>query len=233
MDDRSGAGPRVGVTGQDSAIVTVYYTWIPDNLAPAREARWLGQLCVEKREAIKRLRLARGRAASLLGLQLLKHGMRAHGCTEFELTTVRFPRGSKPCCDAPHCAACPDFNITHTRDLVACAQASEGYVGIDTEKVRDIDLNAFGRFLDTHEYARLRGDRQRFFELWTQKEAVVKAHGDGGIVNLRAVRIAEEQGTLGSKTWSLRAVNIHPDYVTYVATAAAAVEIAYVEFADH
>lgn len=209
-------------------MATVYYTWIPDNLARSREARWLAQLPAEKCEAIKRLRLAKGRAASLLGLQLLKHGIRAHGCAEFELAAVRFPRGGKPCCDAGG-----DFNITHSRDLVACALASTGKVGIDTEKVREIDLNAFGRFLDPYEYARLAGDRRCFFELWTQKEAVVKAHGDGGIANLRAVRIAKGRGTLGSKTWALRAVNIHPDYVTHVASSAdSPVETAYVEFAD-
>ncbi|MBA2491496.1 MAG: 4'-phosphopantetheinyl transferase family protein [Gammaproteobacteria bacterium] len=233
VDDRSGARAGLGLKGQDSALVTVYYTWIHDNLAPDREARWLAQLSAEKRETIKRLRLVKGRAASLLGLQLLKHGMRANGCAEFDLAAVHFPRDGKPRCDAPHCDACVDFNITHSRELVACALASAGAVGIDTEKIREIDLNAFGRFLDTSEYAQLAGDHRRFFELWTQKEAVVKAHGDGGIANLRAVRIDQDRGTLGSKTWSLRAVNIHPDYVTFVATGAdTSVQTTYVELAD-
>lgn len=225
-DIRSGTGPRLDFTNQRLKLITVYYTWIPDNLAPSHEARWLAQLCAEKRETIKRLRLATGRAASLLGLQLLKHGMQANDCADFDLAAVRFPRGGKPCCALP-----TDFNITHSGSLVACALSSEGSIGIDTERVRAIDIDSFGRFLHADEYSQVGGDRKRFFELWTQKEAIVKAHGDGGISNLRSVRVTESRGILGSRTWSLRALHIHSDYVTHVAAVTdSPVKIEYVEF---
>ncbi len=217
-----------GLSARGPRLVTVYYSWIPDNLAPACEARWLAQLCTEKREAIKRLQLAKGRAASLLGLRLLKHGMRAYGYGDFDLAAVRFPRGGKPCCALPI-----DFNITHSKELVACALSSTGSIGIDTENLRPIDIDSFGRFLSADEYARVDGDRRRFFELWTQKEAVVKAHGDGGIVNLRKVSVWQGQGILGSQIWWLHPLDIHPDYVTHVATAAdSPIGIEYVEFSN-
>ncbi len=47
-------------------MVTVYYTWVPDNLEGPREGRWLMALPPAKRDVIARMRFAKGRAASLL-----------------------------------------------------------------------------------------------------------------------------------------------------------------------
>jgi 4'-phosphopantetheinyl transferase len=193
-------------------LVTVAYAWIPDNLDSTREARWLQEMPDEKRETIRRMRFAKGRAASLLGLQLLKFGIRALGYDNFALSTVSFPRGDKPRCTLPI-----DFNISHSGDLVACAIAAVGRVGIDVERRREVRSEAFQKFLHPHERIWVGADQRRFFELWTQKEAIVKGFGRGGIVNLRNTVIDEREGIIEDQLWSLRELNIHPDYVAHVA----------------
>lgn len=193
-------------------MVTVAYAWIPDNLDSTREARWLQEMPDEKRETIRRMRFAKGRAASLLGLQLLKFGIRALGFDNFALSTVSFPRGDKPRCTLPI-----DFNISHSGDLVACAIAADGRVGIDVERRREVRIEAFQKFLRPHERVWVGADQRRFFELWTQKEAIVKGFGRGGIVNLRNTVIDEREGIIEDQLWSLRELNIHPDYVAHVA----------------
>ncbi len=193
-------------------MVTVAYAWIPDNLDSTREARWLQEMPDEKRETIRRMRFAKGRAASLLGLQLLKFGIRALGYDNFALSTVSFPRGDKP-----HCTLPIDFNISHSGDLVACAIAADGRVGIDVERRREVRIEAFQKFLHPHERVWVGADQRRFFELWTQKEAIVKGFGRGGIVNLRNTVIDEREGIIEDQLWSLRELNIHPDYVAHVA----------------
>ena len=78
------------------------------------------------------------------------------------------------------------FNLTHTRGVVACACASGGSVGIDVEAIdrrTDYMELATGYFAPA-EIADLRNatepDRPaRFIELWTLKEAYVKAVGRG------------------------------------------------------
>lgn len=192
--------------------VTVYYTWIPDNLTGALEERWLSALPRGKRDAIRRMRFEKGRAASLLGLQLLKRGMHSLGLGDFELATLSFPRGGKPHGDLP-----ADFNISHSKDMVVCAVATGTRVGIDTERLRKIKIESFQRFLNPRERAWVGEDSRRFFELWTQKEAVVKGHGDGGIANLRKVSIEQGKATIGSQIWMLHELTIHPDYMTHVA----------------
>ena len=78
------------------------------------------------------------------------------------------------------------FNLSHTRQLVACAIAAGAPVGIDVERAaRLADAGAIaGRYFSTFEVAslaRCRDDahKLRFLELWTLKESFVKAVGVG------------------------------------------------------
>jgi 4'-phosphopantetheinyl transferase len=79
------------------------------------------------------------------------------------------------------------FNIAHTRGLVACALSRTDPIGIDVEAIdpeRDIDSILEENFAPT-EVADLGAcnavahRRARFTELWTLKEAYLKAIGAG------------------------------------------------------
>jgi 4'-phosphopantetheinyl transferase len=77
------------------------------------------------------------------------------------------------------------FNLSHTRGLVACSIARFMAVGIDVERVdRIIDIETIARHVfSASEAATLvsarTNARTRFIELWTLKEAFVKAVGVG------------------------------------------------------
>jgi 4'-phosphopantetheinyl transferase len=79
------------------------------------------------------------------------------------------------------------FNLSHTHGLVACALSFEHDVGVDVEHVdrrvgiAEVAPRVFSprerEGLDAQETDALR--RARFFELWTLKEAYIKAIGKG------------------------------------------------------
>lgn len=78
------------------------------------------------------------------------------------------------------------FSLSHTRGLVACAVAAYGRIGIDVERVdRRVDVHAIARsrFAAAEAAALERcapAERTaRFCELWTLKEAAMKATGLG------------------------------------------------------
>jgi 4'-phosphopantetheinyl transferase len=78
------------------------------------------------------------------------------------------------------------FSLSHTRGLAACAVATQGRIGIDAERIdRNIDLQeiARSRFAPAEAAALERcraGERgARFCEMWTLKEAAMKAAGLG------------------------------------------------------
>jgi 4'-phosphopantetheinyl transferase len=161
---------------------------------------------------VRRIRSDKSRAASLLGLQLLKRAIEAQGVDDFDLGRVHFPRGGKPYCDLSI-----DFNISHSKAMVICALSRGAKIGVDTERLREIRIEAFQRFLNPNERAWVGSDGRRFLALWTQKEAVVKGRGVDGISSLRKVIIEDGRARLGHQTWTLQALDIHTDYVTHVA----------------
>ena len=78
------------------------------------------------------------------------------------------------------------FNLAHTDGLVACVVARDVEVGIDVEAIdrRADALGLAGRFFSPAEVAELQrcaDDARllRFIEIWTLKEAYVKALGEG------------------------------------------------------
>jgi 4'-phosphopantetheinyl transferase len=89
------------------------------------------------------------------------------------------------------------FNLSHTRQLVACAIAAGTPVGIDVERAaRLVDAGAIAsRYFSPFEVAsleRCRGDahKLRFLELWTLKESFVKAVGVGLTMPLHSMTFA-------------------------------------------
>jgi 4'-phosphopantetheinyl transferase len=78
------------------------------------------------------------------------------------------------------------FNVSHSQNLAFFAVTRGRQIGVDLESIRDnLDPNEIAsRFFSGRESARLRGlpakeQLHHFFELWTCKEALVKAHGGG------------------------------------------------------
>ena len=79
-------------------------------------------------------------------------------------------------------------SITHSGDLVGVALTRIAPVGLDVERISDIDLATMVRsVLHPEEPA---PDRAAFFTYWTRKEAALKATGDGLRVPLIEVRVS-------------------------------------------
>jgi 4'-phosphopantetheinyl transferase len=100
---------------------------------------------------------------------------------------------------APEQACAWRFNLSHTRGLVACGVAREREIGVDVEHVdRRVELLAVARHVfSPREIAGLEAlsgeaQRSRFFDLWTLKEAYIKAIGKGLAAPLRAITFAAE-----------------------------------------
>ena len=71
------------------------------------------------------------------------------------------------------------FNISHTEALQAVA-IGKSEVGVDIEKIRDVNLQVASRFSnEEYDYVMEAESSNRFFEIWTKKEAYLKYLGTG------------------------------------------------------
>lgn len=99
---------------------------------------------------------------------------------------LRFARdpGGKPRLTGQQAA--PDFSLTHTRGLVACAIARDAAIGIDAEYIdrqgwTGAVASTFFAAAEVRQIEAAAGQARidLFYRLWTLKEAVVKATGAG------------------------------------------------------
>lgn len=150
--------------------------WAPP-IDPATAPALVGLLDPAERERLDRFRRAADRArylaAHALGRLVLAE---ATGTAPAELAFDRTCR-----CGAQHgkptLPGGPQFSLTHAGDLVGLA-VHDDPVGVDVEQVRPLtDLAAMAEHVCSP--AEAVADADAFFTLWTRKEALLKATGDG------------------------------------------------------
>lgn len=109
-------------------------------------------------------------AADMLCRQMLAD---ASGISSDALVFAKSEKGK------PYAVNCPmKFSISHCGGLVICA-VSEKEIGVDIEKIRDIRLKAAEKFASKNELGYIGNSLERFFEIWTLKEAFFKCKGTG------------------------------------------------------
>lgn len=104
----------------------------------------------------------------------------------------------------PSLAGGPEFNLSHSADAALVA-VSTAPIGVDLEAIReDVRcLEIAERFFTPSETAGLRAlegtmQRRRFFDLWTAKEARMKATGEGLSLSPQRLEVAFENGRVKS-----------------------------------
>ncbi len=109
----------------------------------------------------------------------------------------------------------PDFSLTHTEGLVAAAVTEKGRLGIDAEKIRDICLDDFDSYFTKEEMKEIDGCCERFFSIWTAKEAAMKAAGTGLKEPISAASVNLDSVSYEGVDWSLKTTYLF-DYILSV-----------------
>ncbi len=109
------------------------------------------------------------------------------------------------------------FSISHSADIVACA-ISDKEIGLDIEQIKNIRLKAAEKFADEAEIAYIGNDINRFFEIWTLKEAFFKCKGTGLGADIKSVsfNVDENNVTCSENGYRLFFEEIADGYVCSV-----------------
>ena len=142
------------------------------------DPRLAGLLDDTERQRWETFRRQEDRDRFLVGAALAKAAVgEATGTDPFTITLDR------TCgqCGKPHgkpAAPGAELSISHSGDKIVVAVTETTPLGVDVEQIRSTrDLEGLGRYvLSETEHAVSEGD---FFTIWTRKEAVTKATGDG------------------------------------------------------
>jgi len=131
----------------------------------------------EDRQRLSPQMHARRRAEYLAGRALLRYALARYTARDAASFAIRVTSDGKP-----ECVDGPAISVSHSGDLVVCAVAEQGAVGIDVETgQRHTSVAAIAQRYFTPAEARwlAAAPEQRFRMLWVLKEAYLKALGVG------------------------------------------------------
>lgn len=165
---------------------------------------------------IMRYHNASDRKTRLMARLMLKNILEQEGRAQLLLNWQR-ESGNKP-----FIQGWESFNISHSGDLVVLAYGSS-VLGVDIEKKDAANYSELMTFFHPAEQDYIAGSGDRadsFYEIWTKKEALLKAEGSGIIKGLNHIDCTRDEIMYQSMNWYFHPVAIHPSYACCVCTSA-------------
>lgn len=180
-----------------------FYQYNIRDLSDEKYIHYYSLMSEEKKRRVDRFRFEDDKKRTVVGEMLARRAISEWCGVPEESITFEIAEHGKPYAKNLNI----EFNISHSANMVVCV-VDDKPVGVDIEKIRSIDLNTakrifyeeetryiFGCIPNTEDYNHHLNNAvlQRFFELWTKKEAYGKLLGMG--------LFAEEYEETEVKTW--------------------------------
>jgi 4'-phosphopantetheinyl transferase len=216
-----------------SAVVHTAAVTLIDVPEAARDED-LALLSAEERRRAERFAVEPSRAAYITARAALRRQLGKELSCDADAIAIDVDERGRPfLVDAASDA--PDFNLSHSGALIAIAIARGGRVGVDVEwhgrnrGLRELVPQVMGE-REAAYLNRLDGQefKRAFFDCWTRKEALLKAHGIGIAYPLRSIDIpmvpagrAQCADLENDSVWSVWTSAPRPGYTLSVALAGA------------
>lgn len=120
-----------------------------------------------------------------------------------------------------------DVSVSHSGEIVVCALAFGGRIGIDIEQVRSVDyrdfVSVFPESLKKYLYPEYgvqesgNNNDESFFHAWTRLESVIKADGRGLSAPLADIVFEGRSAHINGSTWHLTRIPVTAGYICTLA----------------
>ena len=181
-----------------------YLIYKIDNLTDNEYEKWFSLMEEDKQERVSRYKDLTRRKCSVAGEKLVKEHIANALNIAPESLIILTGKNGKPYIKNSKIK----FNISHCENVLACAFSTEE-IGIDIERVRPFSLNILKRFFSEEEQEYVFGNiptkddfqkceneeiLERFYRIYTLKEAICKKSGIGikGLKNADALPYLEK-----------------------------------------
>lgn len=175
--------------------------WLTDLSNPLtydQYERLLNNIAVEKKTKLGKFLFYEDAQRSLLGDLLIRMLIYKYNYSNKKTIVFKENKYGKPyLADSSNI----HFNISHSGNHVVCAICDKP-VGIDIEDIKPIDLNIAKRFFTSNEYnyitmaKSIESKYQKFYFIWTRKEAYVKQQGIGLNIPLNTFDVLESHNDI-------------------------------------
>lgn len=203
--------------------VYVWHAWLPDFQNYLAELSYL--LSPDEMARANRFRFSIHRERFIVARGLLRQLLSKYMSIAPEKIVLTYGARGKPYLQLNLLDL--QFNVSHSHDLAVFAFTKKYEVGIDVEKMeKEYNDGIAKRFFSAAEYENLSAlpetDRKAaFYEIWTAKEALVKALGEGLYIGLNEFTVtaaAQQRVEFNDHRFYLERVFVHEDYKSVIAT---------------
>lgn len=135
-------------------------------------------LCNERKEKADRIKDVKAKKLSICAGALMQYSLSKVTGVPSAMLRYKTDENGKPYVENIKV----HFNLAHSYNLVLCA-VSDNPIGIDTERIRQVNTDIAKKYFTKREMEYVLENKiqevNRFFEVWTKKEAYVKMLGTG------------------------------------------------------
>jgi 4'-phosphopantetheinyl transferase len=201
---------------KEHGTVLIYYARFDTPLPAARFALLLERLPVAMQQKVTAFSRWEDAHASLSGKLLLQRACLDLGLSG-DLCEVRYSAFGRPYLENG-----PDFNISHSGNVVVCAVSTAGRTGIDIELNIPVNLEDFRDHFAEEEWQHILAAPDPlpvFYKYWTIKEAVLKAQGSGFQASLAALHVTDPASIFyAGRQWHIKAITGFGNYTCHAAS---------------
>ncbi|WP_337966365.1 4'-phosphopantetheinyl transferase superfamily protein [uncultured Flavobacterium sp.] len=192
-------------------MIYIYYSYLSEENHESLLKNNLHHFSEEYQNKIRRFRRWQDAQLSLLGRILLFEGIKEVGLFCPADKEIKFTKYNKPFFEDNLI----QFNISHSGEIVVCALSLKNEIGIDIEIISDVTIDDFKFQMTENEWSEIinsNNKKSSFFSYWTQKEAVIKAHGHGLTIPLKSFEITEDSTIINGEKFYLKEIKIDEKY---------------------
>lgn len=115
----------------------------------------------------------------------------------------------------PYLPGALQFNIAHSGNIAICVVTNYGPIGIDIEKVKNVEIGEMQDYFTANEWEWLQKSNNKndaFYYLWVRKESLIKAVGRGVEIPFSSVGVLNNEVIFDGISFFLHTVNLEVDY---------------------
>jgi 4'-phosphopantetheinyl transferase len=188
---------RTKFLGQDEV-----HLWLVSlGISAEKSSYFKSILCLDEQERARRFRKIRDAQRYVAARGSLRCLLGGYLAIEPDRLQFAYDPFGKPRLAREECLSWIRFSVSHSDDLALIGFARRHKIGVDVERIRpDIDVEDLAaRYFSANEFKKLHSlpaDQQReaFYSGWTQKEAYLKARGEGLSFPLDRVEVSLTPG---------------------------------------
>ena len=181
-------------------MVQIYYAYT-DILPDIDPDVIMGQMPQRMKSKLSQLKRDEDKSLLLTSIVLLSKALYDNGCDYFKLNEIQYSDAGRPF--FPDSVF--DFNISHTANCAAVVFSKDCRVGIDVEKIAEIDFSDFTDYFTDEQWEDIKSAKdkfKRFYYYWTLIESAVKADGRGlSIISTHNIKLAGRDLFIDNVQW--------------------------------